>query len=166
LTIPGGCLKKIIIIGNSGSGKTTLAKKLAKQHDLVHFDLDTIAWLATKPPMRRPLVDSYASIDSFCSVNQSWVIEGCYSELIDYLCDRANQMVFMNLSVELCIENARRRAWEPHKYQSKQQQDENLPMLIDWIANYQTRQDSFSERAHRDLFDQFQGIKSMRISND
>ena len=166
MVFPRGSLKKILIFGDSGSGKTTLAKKLAKQHGLAHFDLDTIAWLATKPPQRRGLDESYASIDSFCSVNQSWIIEGCYSDLIDYLCDRANQMVFMNLPVDLCIENARKRPWEPHKYQSKHQQDENLPMLIDWIANYQTRQDTFSEHAHRGLYDQFQGSKSMRVSND
>ena len=159
-------MKKILIFGNSGSGKTTLAKSMAEQYGLAHFDLDTIAWLATQPPHRRPLDDSYKSIDLFCSANQSWVIEGCYSDLIGYLCDRANQMVLMNLSVELCVENARRRPWEPQKYQSKQQQDENLPMLIDWISNYQTRQDTFSEQAHKDLYDQFQGAKSMRTSND
>lgn len=159
-------MKKILIFGNSGSGKTTLAKKLAEQHDLAHFDLDTIAWLATQPPQRRPLEESYATIDSFCRDNQSWVIEGCYSDLIGYLCDRANQMVLMNLPIELCVENARRRSWEPQKYQSKQQQDENLPMLIEWIRSYQTRRDSFSEQAHRDLYDQFQGAKNMRTSND
>ncbi len=32
----------------------------------------------------------------------------------------------MNLDVALCIENAINRAWEPHKYESKELQDKKL----------------------------------------
>jgi hypothetical protein len=37
----------------------------------------------------------------------------------------------MNLPVAACIENARKRPWEPHKYASKAEQDKNLDRLID-----------------------------------
>jgi adenylate kinase family enzyme len=159
-------LKKILIFGNSGSGKTTLAKKLAERQGLSHFDLDSIAWLATKSPQRRPLDESLASINSFCNINQSWVIEGCYADLIEPLCDQATQIIFMDLSTEECVSNAKNRPWEPHKYASKQQQDENIAMLIDWIHGYETRQDTFSKQAHRALYDQFYGLKKIIKSND
>lgn len=51
------------------------------------------------------------------------------------------------------------RPWEPHKYPSKEAQDANLEMLIGWIAEYETRTDTFSLAAHRALFDRFTGDK-------
>jgi len=159
-------LKRIVIFGNSGSGKTTLAKQLSEHYQLAHFDLDLIAWLPTDPPERKPLDDSRTSIDQFCSANGSWVIEGCYGDLIDYVCRRAKQMIFINLPVEQCVNNARSRPWEPHKYSSKEAQDSKLEMLVDWIKAYEVREDSFSQRAHQVLFDEFDGRKMMKTSND
>ena len=150
-------MKKILIFGNSGSGKTTLAKKLVEQYQVAHFDLDSIAWRAVEPPQRTLVSDCRALIDSFCNANESWVIEGCYTDLIELACDRANQMIFMNLPMAQCVNNALKRPWEPHKYPSKQAQDNNLPMLIDWIKGYETRDDTFSKSSHLALFEQFKG---------
>ena len=66
----------------------------------------------------------------------------------------------MNLPIELCIENAKNRPWEPHKYDSKAAQDANLAMLIDWIAQYNQRTDTFSKSAHQKLYDEFSGNKN------
>jgi adenylate kinase family enzyme len=159
-------VKKIVIFGNSGSGKTTLAKRLAAQYQLAHFDLDSIAWLQGQPPTRAPIKDSFRQVDSFCEVHKAWVIEGCYAELIEHACAQADEMIFMNLPVVRCIDNARQRPWEPHKYASKQAQDANLPMLISWISDYENRDDSFSKQAHVALFENFERKKTMRVSND
>jgi len=51
------------------------------------------------------------------------------------------------------------RAWEPHKYASKEAKDANLDMLTDWIRKYESRTDEFSLAAHRALFDGFTGEK-------
>lgn len=159
-------MKKIVIFGNSGSGKTTLAKRLVEDHQLAHFDLDLIAWQAGNPPERAPISECFALIDSFCETQKSWVIEGCYADLIEHVCDRANELIYLNLPIEECISNAKMRPWEPHKYQSKEEQDQNLSMLTDWIADYEGRQDSFSMRAHLNLFENFDGKKTMKVSND
>ena len=45
------------------------------------------------------------------------------------------------------------------EYPSPEAQDENLEMLIGWVREYATRQDEFSLRSHRRLFDGFQGDK-------
>ena len=159
-------MKKIVIFGNSGSGKTTLAKRLVAQYQLAHFDLDLVAWQPGNPPKRASVSDSFASIDSFCAAQNSWVIEGCYADLIEYVCDRANHMIFINLPIAQCISNAEQRPWEPHKYSSKHAQDQNLAMLIEWITDYDNRQDSFSKQAHLSLFENFKATKTMRVSND
>lgn len=64
------------------------------------------------------------------------------------------------------MENARSRPWEPHKYKSKEAQDENLEMLRGWIAQYEERQDVFSFSAHTALYEEFSGRKSMITRND
>ncbi len=89
-----------------------------------------------------------------------WVIEGCYADLLERVLPQATDIVFLDLSVEDCIANARQRPWEPHKYPSKDAQDANLDMLIDWIRQYETRSDTFSLAAHQALFDAFSGHKT------
>jgi len=158
-------LSKTLIFGNSGSGKSTLAKGLAKAKGLSHLDLDSLAWLPTSPPKRAPLEDSKVRIMEFISTNSSWVIEGCYSDLLAMAIDAASEIVFLDLSVEDCIENAKNRPWEPHKYDSKEAQDKNLRMLVSWIRQYADRVDVFSRQAHLELYDSFQGKKSILTSN-
>ncbi|AWL12364.1 hypothetical protein HMF8227_01894 [Saliniradius amylolyticus] len=158
-------MHNILIFGNSGSGKSTLASQLSDQLGLAHLDLDTIAWQPTTPPQRKPIAESRAEIDAFIQTHDQWVIEGCYSDLLALCSSHASEMIFLNLPVADCIANAKRRAWEPHKYESQEAQDANLPMLIDWIAQYTERQDTFSQTAHQQLYDCFQGKKTMLTSN-
>lgn len=159
-------MKRILIFGNSGSGKSTLAAKLSKAENLAHLDLDTLAWLPSNPPQRSPLEVSQKAIQEFTDKHQAWVVEGCYADLLELLATEATEIIFMNLPIELCVENARNRPWEPHKYASKQEQDENLAMLIDWIRQYDGRHDEFSLRAHKSLYDSFSGKKRMAASNE
>jgi adenylate kinase family enzyme len=158
-------LKKIVIFGNSGSGKSTLAKRLCAAEKLSHLDLDTIAWLPTVPPERATLEQSALKIHKFIELKQGWVIEGCYSDLLELALPSSNEMIFMNLPVELCIENARNRPWESHKYESKAAQDSNLEMLIDWISQYSERNDTFSQLAHNQLYEKYAGKKSLVTRN-
>ena len=158
-------MKKIIIFGNSGSGKSTLAQELSQAYQLAHLDLDTIAWQPTSPPQRVPLRESARQIEQFISDHKGWVIEGCYSDLLAFAMEAAEDMIFMNLPIEQCIANAKNRPWEPHKYESKAAQDANLAMLISWIADYTKREDTFSQQAHEQLFKSFSGHKTMYVSN-
>jgi len=146
-------LRKILIFGNSSSGKSTLAKKLCKAHDLTHLDLDTLAWKATTPPERKPLEESQKEIESFIGLNTGWVIEGCYTDLLELAEEYCNEIVFMNLSIKACILNAKSRPWEPHKYDTKRAQDANLKMLISWIEQYTQRKDTSSATAHRKFYE-------------
>jgi len=158
-------LRRILIFGNSGSGKSTLAKKITASHGLAHLDLDTLAWQPKVPPQRKSLETSKVDILAFVRANSGWVIEGCYADLLELALPFSSEIVFLNLSVEDCIKNARSRAWEPHKYQSKQAQDDNLDMLLHWISQYSVRDDEFSQAAHNKIYAQFAGKKSMLLRN-
>jgi adenylate kinase family enzyme len=150
---------RVVIMGNSGAGKSTLAMRLAREHDLAHLDLDTLAWLPTTPPQRAPLADSLASLSTFARDHERWVIEGCYADLLAAAAERSTLLVFLNPGTEACVANCRARPWESHKYASKEAQDANLPMLLDWVRAYATRDDEFSLRSHRAVFDAFTGTK-------
>ncbi|PHS20667.1 MAG: shikimate kinase [Kangiella sp.] len=159
-------MKKIIIIGNSGSGKSTLANELSSKYSLVQLDLDSLAWTNAKPPKRKELAESSKDIRLFTDANESWVIEGCYADLIALVVSTATQLIFVNPSFETCINNCKSRPWEPHKYKSKEEQDNNLKMLIEWVKQYTERDDEFSLTAHQNLFDQFDGDKIEYKSNE
>lgn len=159
-------MRRILIFGNSGSGKSTLARELCLKYTLAHLDLDTIAWLPSSPPSRKPLVDSQQDISIFIKSNESWVIEGCYSDLLEIAIPESTEIIFMNLPVDACISNARNRPWEPHKYATRDAQDANLGMLIDWISQYPEREDTFSMAAHNELYEKYAGRKRVLTSNE
>ena len=159
-------MKKIIIFGNSGSGKSTLAKQLSETKGLAHLDLDTLAWLPTAPPERQSVDASAVAIKRFMNENPGWVIEGCYADLIELVEADANELIFLNLPVESCVENAKQRPWEPHKYSTREQQDSKLNMLIEWISEYPNRTDTFTQAAHQQNFDRFSGKKTMLVENE
>lgn len=158
-------MSKFVIFGNSGSGKSTLARQLASKNNLAHLDLDSIAWKPVTPPERLSILESGESINNFLSTNDNWVIEGCYSDLLALVIQQADEIVFLNLPINSCIENAKNRPWEPHKYKNKKAQDENLEMLLHWISQYTNRTDTFSQSAHDELFNKFSGKKTMYKSN-
>ena len=157
--------RKIIVFGNSGSGKSTLAKHLAIKNELAHLDLDTVAWQAVTPPERLSISLSKQAIERFLNQHQNWVIKGCYTDLLELVSPCATQMIFLNLPINACIDNAKKRPWEPHKYESKAAQDANVDMLINWISQYDKRKDTFSKIAHEKLFEAFEGNKMMHHTN-
>jgi adenylate kinase family enzyme len=157
-------MRKVIVFGNSGSGKSTYAKKLQSE-GLALLDLDIIAWDMNPDPVRKPINESENLLLNFINCKSSWVIEGCYSDILELASEHATEAVFMNLDVALCIQNAKSRPWEPHKYKSKEVQDNNLEMLINWISQYPLRSDTFSKHAHEELYVHFKGRKKMFTKN-
>ena len=154
---------RIVIFGNSGSGKSTLARALANRAGLAHLDLDDIAWKSEA--VRQDLQVSLEALEFFQNQHPAWVIEGCYGSLIRAAAARASQLIFLNPGVEACQQNCRNRAWEPHKYPTREAQDANLAMLLDWVAGYETRDDEFSLAAHRSIVEEFAGNKTEVTSN-
>ena len=158
-------MHRVVIFGNSGSGKSTLARQFSSTHGLTHLDLDTLAWQDSSPPARKPIEESFAEISRFTDDHQNWVIEGCYSDLLSLAMQTASEVIFLNPGIETCMSNCRNRAFEPHKYQSQEEQDKNLDMLLGWVREYPDRVDEFSLKSHRKIFNDFAAKKTEYLSN-
>ena len=159
-------MRRVVVFGNSGSGKSTLAKDYSDNFGLSHLDLDVLAWRDTQPPTRLPREESAAKVQHFLDNNEDWIIEGCYSDLLRLVVDKASEIIFLNPGEETCVRNCRSRPWEPHKYASLEEQNMNLSMLLDWVEQYSVRDDEFSLAAHQRLFNEFSGAKREFKSND
>ena len=151
---------KILIFGTGGAGKSVLAHHLAETRSLAFLELDMIAWVGIDPPRRFPLEESLQKIDAFMEQSSSWVMEGAYGDMIEYLLPHCDEVFFLNPGIEACITNAKNRPWEPHKFNSPEEQKRFLPTLVDWLRLYETRDDEYGLPRHRELFDAFKGKKT------
>lgn len=149
---------RVAILGNSGSGKSTLARTLASPAAVPVLDLDTIAWLPTDPPTRSDDHAARMRVLDFCA-SPGWIVEGCYAGLVEVALSFDPVLLFLDPGAETCVAHCLGREWEPHKYASKAEQDANLPMLVDWVRGYYTRDGELSAIGHRDCFARYAGPK-------
>ena len=160
---------KFAVLGNSGSGKSTLAHWIAGVIHAPVLDLDTVAWEPRKIAVPRPEEAALEDIAAFCESGDSWVVEGCYANFVEATFRFDPTLIFLKPSLEQCVENCRSRPWEPHKYASKEEQDERLAFLLGWVADYYSRDGVMSLRGHQAAIDRYSGPKfeiSQRVSFD
>jgi adenylate kinase family enzyme len=161
-------MRRFAVLGNSGSGKSTLAHQLAKAIVAPVLDLDTIVWEPGRIAVARDEAAALNDVTAFCGSGDRWVVEGCYSNMIEAAFPYDPTLVFLNVPLEQCLENCRSRPWEPHKYASQAEQDERLSFLLKWVADYYAREGVMSLRGHQAAFDRYAGRKfeiSDRIAN-
>jgi adenylate kinase family enzyme len=149
---------RVAIIGNSGSGKSTLAQRLAR-HTTPVLDLDEVAWEPGLLAVRRPLEAARDDVRRFCGGHESWVVEGCYGDLVSAALEFGPELLFLNPGEETCLQYCRRRRWEPHKYANPIEQEAQLAALLEWVSGYYRRDGDLSLRGHRQLFEAYSGPK-------
>lgn len=150
---------RIAIIGNSGSGKSTLAKWIAGRAAAPLLDLDTVAWEPSQIAVARPTGDAVREVQDFCVSHENWVVEGCYGNLVRAALAFCPRLIFLNPGEQRCVAHCRARPWEPHKYFSKAEQDERLQFLLEWVAQYYSRDGEMSLASHAALFAAYEGPK-------
>ena len=148
---------KVILLGNAGAGKSTLYSKLLAKQPAARLSLDEVAF--QDGTQRRPLPESIAEVRRFIAEHESWIIEGCYADIIEPILEECEELIFLNPGVEACVAHCRTRPWEPEKFGTSQEQDENLENLISWVRSYETRTDEYGLLKHRALYESFQGKK-------
>jgi adenylate kinase family enzyme len=148
---------RVVIFGNSGSGKTTMAGALATELGVPHLDLDSIAW--ERPLVRRSIPATVALLYEFIEAHPAWATEGCYGEVVAAAAVHCDELRFLNPGIEACIANCLRRPWEPTKFPSKAEQDAMLEALLDWVREYERRDDEYGLARHRAVFESFRGPK-------
>ncbi len=155
---------KIILLGNAGAGKSTMARRLIGDRNIPHLSLDKIAW--NEGPHRKPLRESLEALHRFLEDNDQWIIEGCYSDLVEAALPFCTELRFLNPGIDVCMAHCRRRPWEPDKFASPQEQQAMLDKLIEWVQAYETRQDEYGLQRHRRIFDEFGGAKREYLTVD
>jgi len=157
----GLLIARIAIVGNSGSGKSTLAARLSAGQIEAILDLDTIVWEPGQPGVLRDAKLAREDLHAFCRSNQDWIIEGCYGDLIEETFAYRPELIFLDPGLERCLSNCRSRPWETHKYASKEEQDSRLAFLLQWVADYYTREGDMSLAGHEALFQRYDGPKQL-----
>jgi adenylate kinase family enzyme len=158
-TVRGQFFMRVAILGNSGSGKSTVATWLAARSGAARLALDMVAWVPGEIAVARAASQAQADVRTFCSNHDQWVVEGCYTSLIQQAMAFKPLLLFLNPGVDHCIANCQARPWEPHKYRSKQEQDERLDLLLAWVREYYSRDGDMSLVAHRATFASYSGPK-------
>lgn len=123
------------------------------------LDLDTVAWEPDQPTTLRPEEAARAEVQVFCQNRASWIVEGCYANLIEAALLYSPQLILLNPGEAVCLANCRARPWEPHKYASKSEQDANLQFLLSWVSDYYTRGGPLSQASHLACFRAYPGSK-------
>lgn len=149
---------KTILLGNAGAGKSTLARKLIEAEAAARLSLDELAFSGGTE--RRPLNNSVADAMSFIQANESWIVEGCYSDIVAPLLPFAERLIFLNPGIEACVRHCKSRPWEPEKFESSESQDSKLENLISWVREYECREDEYGLKWHREIFESFQKYKA------
>ena len=150
---------RIVIFGNSGSGKTTMARNLAGRYAIAHLDFDDIAWEPDAWGTRRSHQETVALLYEFMANHSQWVIEGCYGDLIEHVVLHCTELCFLNPGVETCIANCRKRPREQDAASSPEGYQKLLDDLLTWVRQYESRDDEFSLKRHRVIFEAFAGPK-------
>ena len=149
---------KLILLGNAGAGKSTMARRIIGDEPIPRLSLDEIAW--DDGPKRKPLEVSLRMLHAFIQSNEQWIVEGCYSDLIQAALPYCTELRFLNPGIEVCVAHCHRRPWEPEKFSSPEDQAAMLTRLVQWVREYETREDRVRFEAASSGFRAIRGSKA------
>ena len=121
-------LHRIMIIGGAGSGKSTLARRLGEIHDLPVHHLDAVFW---QPGWVEPDRAEFNARVMDIIHTDYWVIEGNYSSTWPERAERADLIIFLDISAPRRLYRALKRYWT---YRGRERADiaPGCPEKFDW----------------------------------
>ncbi|TRX75224.1 P-loop NTPase family protein [Pseudomonas mangiferae] len=95
MTADAGLGRRISVVGCSGAGKTTLSRQLARHLGCRHVELDALfhqpGWQPLEPERFRAAVAQALA-------GEDWVVEGNYSVVRPQILERADTVIWLDLS--------------------------------------------------------------------
>ncbi|MGB0563682.1 MAG: AAA family ATPase [Spirulinaceae cyanobacterium] len=149
---------KRLIIGNSGSGKTWLAEQLAPLDEaaLIHFD--DLFWQPGGFEQKREQQEILALIAQSKQAS-NWIAEGIFGNLARQYLAAADELIWLDLPLDLCLERLRHRSAQNTAHMNRQQTEQGLQDLLTWTAQYYDRTTPSSYSGHQKLFQAFAKTK-------
>lgn len=142
---------RTLVIGNSGSGKGWIAGRIARSLDIGMIDLDTIRWDGAGYRVARDK-DAAREIVRRTASEPRWVMEGVHGWLAAEAADRATALIWLDLAIDLCLDDLKARG-------PRGGDKDGYETVLEWTAQYGTRQDSTSFSGHLSLFAAHRGRK-------
>ena len=99
-------MKRVIVIGCPGSGKSTFSRELSEKTGLPLFHLDMMYWNDDRTRVDRDVF--YAKLQDVLATDE-WIIDGDYISTMELRMKRADTIVFLDYSLEICLQGARAR---------------------------------------------------------
>lgn len=100
--------KKIAIIGNPGSGKSTLSLKLHKITGIPLYHIDQYFW---QKNWQKVDSEIFNKIHTELCNKESWVIEGMATKLLEERFQKADIIIFLDISTQICLYRVFKRAF-------------------------------------------------------
>lgn len=91
-------MKRVMIVGGAGSGKSTLAHRLGERTGLPIFHMDHIHW---KPGWVERPHDEKDILAHEVHMRDTWIFEGNHSRTYEERINRADTLIWLDLSVWL-----------------------------------------------------------------
>ncbi len=91
-------MHKIYIIGPVCSGKTTLAKRLSKELSIKHYELDNVVWQYNPNGDIKRNEEEILLMFNDIIKNKQWIIEDVGRKIFKDGLDRADQIIYLNIS--------------------------------------------------------------------
>jgi adenylate kinase family enzyme len=88
---------RVVIVGTAGAGKTTLARRLARELDLRHVELDAINWQPGWRALYEEDLPDFSRRVAEATAGERWVCDGAYGRVRDVLWPRATHLVWLDL---------------------------------------------------------------------
>lgn len=133
-------MNRILIIGSAGAGKSTLSQQLSKRLNLPVVHLDKYYW---KPDWTPTPNEEWDRFVVEAANQEQWIMDGNYSRTLELRLQRAETVIFLDLSRWLCMYRVIKRRIQYHGKTRPDLNDECPEKLdwafISWVWNYKKR---------------------------
>jgi len=136
---------KILIIGIVASGKTTLARRLAKENNVKHYEIDSIVYddLLGKKRTNEEQQEIIKDINK----ESSWIIEGTLRKNLYNLLKLADKVIYIDIPLKI----RKRRIFTRYIKQVLKIEKCNYKVNLDMLKNMYKWTDEFE--SNKDTFE-------------